>query len=528
MFNRKLKKRLEAGFGRVPDPMYFHGDMEYIRAYFDFRKENNMDEFLIDDITANDLDLDKVFKRINPGLSTSGEQYLYYQLRSPAIESGTYNERKNLVDLMTAQPNLRLKLQVILSRLGRTRRADLSRAFYPSEHGSLWLIIYLFLAFLVPVAIIFATLNNTYGILTCIGILSFNAFIHDYRKKRCQTNFDTVNYSVSMIFALHKIRKMKNTEVDQYLQTAYANLDHLHSVLRTGGVSTVSDGGVGDLVSTILFLDLIAYEFLKNKLGRCHKEVFAVHEALGKIDAAIAVASYRKSLGTYAEPDIDFSPKEPFYFSAGMVHPLLNFAVPNDLNTNKSILITGSNASGKSTYLKTSALCALLAQSICTTTADSYRASAFRIYSSMALNDDLLAGESYYIVETKSLKRILEEISGPVPLLCTIDEVLRGTNTVERIAASSKILEIIAKRGALCLAATHDIELCELLSMQYVMYHFEEQVGVNEMVFDYKIRYGKAVSRNAINLLKLMGFDESIVYGAHERANTYMEEGIWR
>lgn len=320
---------------------------------------------------------------------------------------------------------------------------------------------------------------------------------------------------------------MKNTEVDQYMQSAYANLDRLHSVLRTGGVSTVSDGGMGDLVSTILFLDLIAYEFLKNKLGRCHKEVFAVHEALGKIDAAIAVAAYRKSLDTYAEPDIDFSLKKPFYFASGMTHPLLDFAVPNDLNTNKSILITGSNASGKSTYLKTSALCALLAQSICTTTADSYRASAFRIYSSMALNDDLFAGESYYIVETKSLKRILEEISGSVPLLCTIDEVLRGTNTVERIAASSKILEIIAKQGALCLAATHDIELCELLSMQYEMYHFEEQVGVNEMIFDYKIRYGKAVSRNAINLLKLMGFDESIVSGAHDRANSYMEKGIW-
>ncbi len=528
MFDRKLKKRLEAGFGRVPDPMYFHGDMEYIRAYFDFRRENKMDTFLIDDITAKDLDLEKVFKRINPGLSTSGEQYLYYQLRSPATESGTYRERKELIDLMTAQPDLRLKLQVILSRLGRTRRADLSRAFYPSEHGSLWLFLYLFLALLVPASILFAALDPTYGMLTCIGILAFNAWIHDHRKKKCQTDFDTVNYSVSMIFALHKIRKMKNAEVDRHFQAAYADLDQLRSVLRTGGVSTVSDGGVGDLVSTVLFLDLIAYEFLKNKLGRCHGEVFAVHEALGKIDAAIAVASYRKSLDTYADPEIDFAPEKPFCFAAGMTHPLLHHAVPNDLNTTKSVLITGSNASGKSTYLKTAALCVLLAQSICTTTADSYRASAFRIYSSMALSDDLLAGESYYIVETKSLKRILEEIGGSVPLLCTIDEVLRGTNTVERIAASSKILEEIAKQGALCLAATHDIELCALLSPQYEMYHFEEQVGKNEMVFDYKIRHGKAVSRNAINLLKRMGFDESIVSGAHARANSYMENGVWR
>lgn len=77
------------------------------------------------------------------------------------------------------------------------------------------------------------------------------------------------------------------------------------------------------------------------------------------------------------------------------------------------------------------------------------------------------------------------------------------------------------------MAATHDIELCELLSGQYELYHFEEQVGTTEMIFDYQIRPGKAVSRNAINLLKLMGFDEQIVSGAHERANSYIEKGVW-
>lgn len=438
MFGRKLRRRLDAGFGKVPDPLYFQGDMANIRAYYDYRKEQRMDEFLVDDVTWNDLDLDRVFKRINPGLSTSGEQYLYYQLRSPAIDTATYNERKKLIGLMEEFPDLRRKLQVILARLGRTRRADLSRAFDPSEHGTMWLVIYLLLALLVPALIVFAVFHGPYGMLACIGLLSFNALVHEHRKRKCHLDFHAVNYSVSLIFALHKIRKLKQRKLDQNLYSAYDNLDRLHSVIRTGGVSTVSDGSIGDVVNTVLLLDLIAYEFLKNKLGRCHSEVFAVHETLGKIDAAIAVASYRKSLGSFAEPDIDFSSGKPYYFAVGMTHPLLHHAVPNDLNTDRPILITGSNASGKSTYLKTAALCALLAQSICTTTAVSYRTSAFRIYSSMALSDDLLAGESYYIVETKSLKRILEEIHGSVPLLCTIDEVLRGTNTVERIAASRR------------------------------------------------------------------------------------------
>lgn len=524
---RKLKKRLQYKFGKIPDLLYFAGDMQNIKTYYDYRKENDLDEFLIDDITWNDLNMDQVFKRINPGLSTSGEQYLYYELRSPAIDPDTYNERKKLIDLMSEWPDLRLKLQVILARLGRFRRADLSRAFHPSEHGFTWFFLYLLLALLVPAAAISAVFTGPIGLLCCIGILSFNAFIHESRLRKCQKDFDRVNYTVSMIFALHKIRKLKNAELDQHLQDAYDCLDRLNSVIRTGGISSFSDGGVSDLFATFLLYDLITYEFLKNKLGRCHEDVFAVHEGLGKIDAAIAVASYRESLDTFAVPNIDFSSKRPYIAADEMTHPLLKYAVPNDLNTEKSILITGSNASGKSTYLKTAAVCALMAQSICTAAADSYQASAFRIFSSMALNDDLLAGESYYIVETKSLKRILNEIDGPVPLLCTIDEVLRGTNTVERIAASSKILETIAQRGALCLAATHDIELCELLTKQYAMYHFEEQVGVDEMLFDYKIRSGKAVSRNAINLLKLIGFEDSIVEGAHERANRYMESGIW-
>ncbi len=524
---RKLKKRLQNNFGKIPDRMYFEGDMAAIKSYYDFRKENDLDEFLVDDITWNDLNMDRVFKRINLGMSTSGEQYLYYELRSPTIDSDKYRERKKLIDLMTDFPKLRLNLQVILSRLGKTRRANLTRTFHPTEHGFKWLIIYFFLVLLVPLALVSVTLFGPAALLGCFAVLGLNACIHEIRLRKCQSDFDTVNYTVSLAMALNRIRKLKNGELDQYLQDSYEHLDRLRSVIRTGGLSGFSDGGLGDLLATVFLVDLITYEFLKNKLSRCQSDVFAIHESLGKIDSAIAVVSYRQSLETFAEPVIDFSSTQPNLRACDMFHPLLKDPVPNSLDTNRSILITGSNASGKSTFLKTVALNAILSQSICTAAATSYQASLFRIYSSMALSDDLLAGESYYIVETKSLKRILNEIDGKVPLLCTIDEVLRGTNTIERIAASSKILESIAQSGALCLAATHDIELCDLLPEQYDMYHFEEQLGEDEMVFDYRIRNGKAVSRNAINLLKLIGFENNIVEGAHERANRYVESGIW-
>ena len=125
--------------------------------------------------------------------------------------------------------------------------------------------------------------------------------------------------------------------------------------------------------------------------------------------------------------------------------------------------MTGSNASGKSTFLKTAALQAILAQTVHTVLAKEYEASYFRVFSSMALRDDLVGEESYYMVEIRSLKRILDRMVEEVPLFCCVDEVLRGTNTVERIAASSQILLRMAQERLLCFAATHDIELTYLL-----------------------------------------------------------------
>ncbi len=528
MRTSKLKRMLRASYGKVPDPYYFDGDMNYIRAYYDFRRDNGLDPFLIDEITWHDLDMDRVFKRINPKRCTSGEQYLYYMLRSPAVDAASYEQRKDLIHYAQEDPERRLKVETILARLGCTRRADLCRAFYPSEHGIGMLLLYLACLLLFLASILCAIAGVNFYLLFLAIFL--NCFVHEFGKRRSQRDYDTVNYVVNMVFAMRKLRKLHDAELDKHMQPAYESLDRLQAVIRTGGVSTGMDsGGVEDVILTVTLLDLIAYEYLKNKLGRCHDDVFTIHEYLGRLDAAISIASYRASLGLYSEPDIDFDNEiGNFIHSEDMLHPLLSDPVPNDCVTEKPILITGSNASGKSTYLKTVALAAIMAQSICTVLAKTYEGKAFRVFSSMALQDDLLAGESYYIVETRSLKRILDAAKENNAILCVVDEVLRGTNTVERIAASSEVLQAMANAGLLCLAATHDIELCDLLCGSYGLYHFEEQVGENEMLFDYVIREGKATSRNAINILQLIGFDQRIVDNAHEKATLYLKTGVWQ
>ena len=146
----------------------------------------------------------------------------------------------------------------------------------------------------------------------------------------------------------------------------------------------------------------------------------------------------------------------------------------------------------------------------------------------MALTDNLFSNESYYIVEIKSLKRILDATEGDVPVLCFVDEVLRGTNTVERIAASSRILHTIAGSNALMFAATHDIELTYMLEESFSNYHFEEQIFEDKITFDYQLKNGRATTQNAISLLGMLGYPEEIIVNAKKTAEHFLKEGEWK
>ena len=172
---------------------------------------------------------------------------------------------------------------------------------------------------------------------------------------------------------------------------------------------------------------------------------------------------------------------------------------------------------------------ALLAQTVHTCAAASYKAPFYRMYSSMSLRDDLAGGDSYYMVEIKSIKRILDQVSQEEgrPVLCFVDEVLRGTNTVERIAASTQIMKKLAEGHALCFAATHDVELTKLLEREYDNFHFEERIEENDIYFPYQLMKGPASTRNAIALLKMLQYDESSTTAAEAMAERFLREGNW-
>jgi DNA mismatch repair ATPase MutS len=145
----------------------------------------------------------------------------------------------------------------------------------------------------------------------------------------------------------------------------------------------------------------------------------------------------------------------------------------------------------------------------------------------MALRDNMLNGESYFIAEIKSLKRIFSRVNSEITCLCVIDEVLRGTNTIERIAASSQLLHALSRENTCIFAATHDIELTYILSDVFSNKHFEEDINDDDIIFDYKIKDGRATSRNAIKLLKIMGFSSDIIKNANDAVEVFERQNKW-
>ena len=173
--------------------------------------------------------------------------------------------------------------------------------------------------------------------------------------------------------------------------------------------------------------------------------------------------------------------------------------------------------SGKSTFLRTLGLNILFSQTICTCLAKSYKGSFFNIITSISPNDSILSGKSYYYGEAEALLRIIKGCSDQIASFCIVDEIFRGTNPIERVSAAAEILQYLIDHNSLTVVATHDLELTDILVGQYECYYFSEDVGKEGLIFDYLIKKGVSNTRNAIKLLKFLGYPEEIVNKSNER-----------
>ena len=504
----------------------------------------NKHSLFVDDITWNDLDMDNVFQRINNTCSTVGEEYLYYLLRNPVFDSSILKERERLLSFFQSNRKQRIDLQVLLSKLGKTKNIDITNYFINDlRDNTIKNLNYKFLSFGFLLSPLLMLLDLSFGIFVMIGFLITNITIYYKKKYEIEAHLEAFNYIVSLVDCADKIANLDINEISQYQGSLKSSLKKIKGVVsKSFLVLYRTEDPFLEYVKVVLLGEIIAYQSMFKLILKYKKDLMDIFITVGLIDSLISITSYRASLDYYSRPELNLSDKykhngEVKHYSKQkskrhidfeeIYHPLIKDPVANSLYIDKAILITGSNASGKSTFLKTVALNAIFAQTINTCLAKKYSSCYFAVFTSMALRDNLESGESYYITEIKSLKRIIDSLNTDIPCLCFIDEVLRGTNTIERVAASSQLLYHLSISNCIPMAATHDLELGRILKKYYDNYHFQEYVTDNDIVFDYKIYPDKSNSRNAIKLLKLMGYGDDIVESSEARAQSFLRDGKW-
>lgn len=225
---------------------------------------------------------------------------------------------------------------------------------------------------------------------------------------------------------------------------------------------------------------------------------------------AISVSSFRASLPYYTIPEI--TPEPNSFFISEMYHPLIMDPVSNtiDLSDEKSVLITGSNMSGKTTFIRTIGINAILAQTLNIACAKKFVMPKIKIHSAVRILDSLLDETSYYYKEVKTVNDMIEECESGNQNLFLLDELFKGTNTVERIASGKAVLTYLNRGNSLVFVSSHDIELVELLNSSFNYYHFSETIEDEKLRFDYKLKDGKLTNTNAIKILEINKFPKEI------------------
>lgn len=523
---KKIRNALKKNFGKNSETVEVMRNN--VNTFYEEVKTLIDKKDQVDEVTWNDLEMDKIFQRINRSNSFVGEQILYAKLHEFSDKIISTADLEDLMQFYMLNEEKRLEAQCILSKLGKNDESydvfgyimNIEKYIIPN------LKVYtimnrIFLLFcLIPLVL----RDEDYIIIPLIGFV-INLAVYVITKNKYDYEIDLLSHSLKIVScakAFANKKYLENTFILKNIKKGYkafSKIDKKLSGIKIRKTMSLS-GDIGSIIIDYLIggtlYDMMVYKNAIGVLKTNKQEFLGLFKCIGLVDASISITSYRHSLQEYCQPEIIDDERVEF---VDFYHPLINAPIMNTLILDQSCIITGSNASGKSTAIKSLMINLLLGQSINTCTAVEAKFPKVTILTSMAVRDDIENNDSFYLKEIKYLKRIVDQVNHENMVICAIDEILKGTNMEERIAATTAILEYLTNYKCLVLITTHDIMIAEYMKKQYNYYYFKNEIKNDEIHFDYKMHQGIADCKNAILLLKHIGFPNSIV----EKANLISE-----
>jgi hypothetical protein len=516
--NRFLKekklKEIRALWGR---PKSIYRSFKLINAYLSSFGIKN-------EASAADLDLDDVFCFIDRTNSKPGQQYLYKQLHSSEVSKDYFLALEQRIKKFNKDLDLRERTELKLADLNN------NDAYYlPELFSKLQLSIFKpFVSFyikiglpllLILIAAFLIVPNQTFFILL-LSCLIVNVVIHISNK----TKMLAYTHSLPQVLLLHRVSTwLFNHDLLVKGEAFKQSLMNVAKLKKSLGFINIQNKVAADptdisylfseWLKMFLLIEPLNFIYSINKVNKYRDDIRVLFECVAEVDVAISIQSVREGMPYYCIPE--FSEENERIIIEDLYHPLIENCVPNsiDIDNRQGVLITGSNMSGKTTFIRALAINILLSQTINTSFSKKYEAPALKIFTSINMNDNLGEQTSYFQAEAISIRNIIRDCAenSTVNNLVIIDEIFRGTNTIERIASAKAVLSYFIEKNIFVLVSTHDLELAELLGNDYKVFSFEELIGGDRLIFDYKIKEGLLKNKNGIVVLKGLEYPQSII-----------------
>jgi len=519
--NRAKKKieEIRAAWGKPKNESF---DFDSICHYANTVNENKFHR--LTEQTIEDIDFHGLFAFIDRTTSKVGQQFLYKKLLEPTYNTSDPSER--LVNIFSKDERLREEIQLELLKLNNTGAYYISSLMKDKLlKKPTWFNLLILDIFIVTCLVI---LSFKFPVLLIVLIIpvTINMFLHYWNKNNTFQFLRSFPQLNNLINVSKVLIKKGDSFYDKSVDDSISSLKSFQQKVilinfdngsGIQGELSIIGTYLTELLKAIFLIEVFTLYRVTKELEDKKSSIQTLFNYVGNIDSSISIASLRAGKEKTCIPY--FVPTSKQLHTRNIYHPLINDCIKNDLLiNNKSILITGSNMSGKSTFLRTLAINSILAQTIYTCFADEYSTPLVKQFSSIRIDDNLFEGKSYYFQEVNIMASLLEQVELPHQNLFILDEVFKGTNTLERIASAKSILSYLNRKENIVVVSTHDIELADMLDNEYDLYHFTETVLNNELHFDHRIKSGQLRTRNAIKILELSKYPTDVINEARQIA----------
>jgi DNA mismatch repair ATPase MutS len=491
------------------------GIIDVINKY-NMRIDNHWQQFddcgeeFIKEGVLTDLDIvgkNSLFQYLNVAVSDEGRKKLFQSLYEPKFNEQILLKRQDAVKELSEQLEFCIQYQQIMNSGFNKNMYKQISLMKDSSYSKIILILNSLLSLITLLLGLLSLFNILpYQLFIMSAVLNFSiSLLEQFIYK---DNFDRITKSIKGFHILYQaydcvlqydFNSDMMIEIKNHIQLGHNAIKHIYKIYN---LDTFRYNFLGYIIVNALFPlnSFILYLFSLLKVDDLYDSLSYEEDLEALMSLSVLGVCKKDVCIPQLNQTLDIEVKD-------IKHPLLNEeCISNDFKCSDNIImITGSNMSGKTSFMRTIGMNLVLMYAGSFVCAKQMHAPFLKILTSMRVKDDIDQGISTFYGELLRMKEMIDYSESHQPLVCFVDEIFKGTNYNDRIFGAKAIIDRLNKDNVILFISTHDFELCDLDNDKLVNYYFEEHYVDNEIMFDYKIKKGKCKTTNARYLMNKLG-----------------------